>query len=208
MSFAFFGLPFFVMPSATRNHRWCFFFFFFFLLLCRRLRRRHSNIVFVLCVVVVVVVVFGGTIRVLVLLLFFPPPPPLFLSRNRKTPPKPLQNLVFHYLYRPLLPSSSFSFKKFRNNAFHFHRVEQYYLYILPTQKHAHKTLKITHNAVVVVVVVVMMMTMFESENRPARASRIVDGIEGMTTRTAEDDANGFVKFQESFPSFCNSKGG
>ena len=46
-----------------------------------------------------------------------------------------------------------------------------------------------------------MMMMMFESENRlGARASRIVDGIEGMTTRTAEDDANGFVKTQESFP--------
>ena len=74
--------------------------------------------------------------------------------------------------------------------------MEQYYLvFILPTQKHARtkEALKITHNAVVVVVVVVMMMMMFESENRlGARASRIVDGIEGMTTRTAEDDANGF----------------
>ena len=64
-------------------------------------------------------------------------------------------------------------------------------MHFADTKTRAHKrALKITHNAVVVVVVVVMMMMMFESENRlGARASRIVDGIEGMTPRTAEDDA-------------------
>ena len=71
-------------------------------------------------------------------------------------------------------------------------------MHFADTKTRAHKrALKITHNAVVVVVVVVvvMMMMMFESENRlGARASRIVDGIEGMTTRTAEDDANGFCQ--------------
>ena len=68
---------------------------------------------------------------------------------------------------------------------------------MLPTQKHfARAALKITHNAVVVVVVVV-----FERENRLGThaASRIVDGIEEMTTRTTrldddEDDANGFCQ--------------
>ena len=70
-------------------------------------------------------------------------------------------------------------------------------MHFADTKTRAHKrALKITHNAVVVVVVVVVvMMMMFESENRlGARASRIVDGIEGMTTRTAEDDANGFCQ--------------
>ncbi len=169
----------------------------FLLLLClrrlrrRRLRRRrHSNNVFVLCgVVVVVVVVFGGT---LLFCSFFPPPPPLFfLSQPKNTPASSKISLPF---LSSSFPSSSFSFKKFRN-AFHFHCVSYYLLmHFADTKTRAHKrALKITHNAVVVVVVVVMMM--FESENRlGARASRIVDGIEGMTTRTAEDDANGFCQ--------------
>ena len=88
---------------------------------------------FVLCVVVVVVVVFGGTTVLYSFALF--PPPPLFLSATEK-PPKFFKNLVFHYLGVLFFPSSFF--KKFRNNAFHFHRVEQHYLVMhLPTQIHA-----------------------------------------------------------------------